>query len=148
MEAFMRIAAVSVLALLAAAGSAWAQSSYDYRDRDRGAESYGGSAYDSDRSSRRGWGRGDMDDDDHGKTGALKRGAVFHLKAGEREFRVRCAPDESTRECADAALMMFRQVQAATQTNTSPSSAGTTGTSITPGGATSGATGGGSATGR
>ena len=31
---------------------------------------------------------------------------------------MRCASDESTRECVDAALMMFRQVQDASRTST------------------------------
>jgi hypothetical protein len=153
MEAFMRIAAVSVFGLMLATGSAWAQSSYDYRDRDsdgaRGSTTYGDSNYSGDRSSRR-WGGGQDDDDHHGYgKGHFSRGAAFHLKAGDREFRVRCPSDESTRECADAALMMFRQVQDAARTTTglSPS---TSGSSAAPGTSTSpGVTGGtGSATGR
>ncbi len=107
----------------------------------RGSDSY---TYNSDRSARRGGGDGD-DDAGYGEN-RRSRGAVFHLKAGDREFRVRCASDESTRECVDAALMMFRQVQDASRTSTtlSPSSPGSSTTSTTPG-----ATGGtGSATGR
>ena len=164
----MRTAAITALGLLFAAGSAYAQSSYDYRDRDDSrSDSYSGRSYgqnygrDSggDRSSR----SSDWSRDDHHGMNRGGRGATFYLKSGDREFRVDCGDDESTRECVDAALMMYRQVQDPTRTTSgsySPSTGSTTGSatgstssapgsSVSPGGP-SGSTSstGGSSTGR
>lgn len=162
----MRTAAITALGLLLAAGSAYAQSSYDYRDRDDSrSDSWSGRSYGqssgqssgADRSSRNGWSR-----DDHHEMNRGGRGATFYLKSGDKEFRVDCGDDESTRECVDAALMMFRQVQDTTRTTSgsyspstgstsgsSGSTSSTTGSSVSPG-SSSGSSGstGGSSTGR
>jgi hypothetical protein len=58
------------------------------------------------------------------------------LKSGDKEFRIECDGDESTSECVDAALTMFREIQkpvgAATMTPSStPSLTGTGGGSTT-----------------
>lgn len=149
----MRTAAISALGLLLAAGSAWAQSSYDDRDRsdrdDRGA--YSSQSYDSDRYSRSsdstrdrsgGWDRSRMrhhwsghHGGYHGKSSS-GNGASFYLKSGDKEFRVDCGDDDSIRECVDAALLMFREVQ-----DTSPASTSASPTTSDPSTSTSGASG-------
>lgn len=131
----MRTAAITALGLILATGSAWAQSSYDsrynYRDRDQdSAHGYNTSqSYSSDHASRNGWTGDKPVSHDHDK-GGRSRGATFHLKSGDKEFKVECGDDDSTRECVDAALMIFRQTQDATHASR-PTGAGTS-TSASP----------------
>ncbi len=149
----MRTLAISALGFMLAAGSsAWAQSSYVDRDRDRdgvysnsrssSSDSYGGSRSnaqnggyagsssgmdDDERSERHGrWGghrshhawRSDRDHgDDHDKHDKKRHkkshsgdGAKFVMKHGDKEFRVNCGDNDTTRECIDAALVLFREV--------------------------------------
>lgn len=162
----MRTVLISSLGLLLATGSVWGQSNFDYRDRDRDSGrdrgysasdrgTFDDSDYNADRSSRRSWtgDRASNDHDDHDQhhhhhsKGYGGGGARFYLKAGDREFRVRCGDDDSTRECVDAALTMFRAVQDSTRsTSLSPGTPGGSATSpqTSPGSGTTG----GSATGR
>lgn len=131
----MRTAVLTALGFVFAAGSAWAQSSYDYRDHDDSrANSYSGRSYDSDRHSRSGeW----SDEDHHSAKSGRSRGASFYMKHGDKEFRVRCGGEESARECVEAAMTMFRQVQDASRMAPADSSS-TTG--ATGSGAASGST--------
>ncbi|MDP2359093.1 MAG: hypothetical protein Q8M31_23955 [Beijerinckiaceae bacterium] len=115
--------AITALALCVAAGSAFAQSSYGDRNRDEGrgsgydsrgydsrnhdSRSYDSRSYGSERSQR----SGDWDRDDSHHHSRHTRGATFYLKSGDKEFRVDCGDDDSTRECVDAALTMFREIQ-------------------------------------
>lgn len=163
MEASMRTVLISGLGLMLATGSVWAQSNYDYRDRDssrdRGySDSDRGTVdfndYNGDRSVRReGW-NGDHAGDHnrhhnhHGK-GHGSSGARFYLKAGDREFRVRCGDEDSTRECVDAALTMFRAVQDLARGSTmSPATPGVSTSTPPTGQSTSPGTPGGSPTGQ
>lgn len=162
----MRTAAISALGFLLAAGSAWAQSSDQDRDRsDSGG--YSSPGYDSDRGSdrsssdrasdrswRHSWRSGDSSRDRshdwagsesrghmsgfHGATysGKGRSGASFYLKSGDKEFRVRCGDDDSTGECVDAALQMFREVTS--HTAGASASPGAAGMGAAPGAAPSG----------
>jgi hypothetical protein len=153
----MRTAMITTFAFLLAGGSAWAQSSHDERGRsDRGGDSYRSQGYDSDRSSRYDRSRDNeqyagrhQDDDKHHHS--QSNGAHFHLKSGDHEFRVHCSGDDSTRDCVDAALTMFREVMETTSGSRTQGStlapSGRSG-SLTPGAAGSDARTGESTTGR
>jgi hypothetical protein len=138
----MRIATITALGLVLASSSAWAQSTYSdssrndgYRTQDQ-SERTGGDSY------RHHWERGGGQNDDHSSYGKTRhtRGASLYLKNGDKEFRVDCGDDDSTRECVDAAMLMFREMHGTTATSTSATSGSSS--SATPG-----ATGG-SSTGR
>ncbi|MFN3891568.1 MAG: hypothetical protein ACK4MV_14315 [Beijerinckiaceae bacterium] len=153
----MRTAAITALGVFLAAGSAWAQSSNDYRDRydDRG-DRYGSQNYGADRYSRSN--ANDDDDDRHGGWSGNHhrkwdkghrhggkyhaRGASFYMKQGDKEFRIRCGASDSTRECVGAAMTMFRQVQqSASGASSSPMHSTTTGSSTMTSPSASGAAG-------
>lgn len=152
----MRKAMITTFALLLAGGSAWAQSSYDEQGRDhRGSESYRSQGYDSDRSSRSArWRDNDQhasrhyDEDMHNYS--QSGGARFYFKSGDHEFRIRCGGGDTTRECVDAALTMFREITDSARplrTGGSSSAPGGSSGSVTPGAAGAAKTGE-SATGR
>lgn len=110
----MRIA-LTALGFCLAAGSALAQSSYEAPNRDEGrSNTYDSRGIDSrtsgsDRSQRSDDWDQDQSQGDGGSPRA--RGAAFYLKSGDKEFRVDCGNDEPTRECVDAALTMFREIE-------------------------------------
>ncbi len=135
----MRIA-LTALGFCLAAGSALAQSSYEAPNRDEG----GSNTFDSRSNDSRNSGSDpsqrsdDWDQNQSQRDGGSPRarGAAFYLKSGDKEFRIECGGDESTSECVDAALTMFREIQkpvgAATMTPSStPSLTGTGGGSTT-----------------
>lgn len=138
----MRIATITALGLVLASSSVWAQSTYNDNSRNDGhryqdqSERTGGDAY------RHHWERGGGQNDDQSSYGKTRhtRGASLYLKNGDKEFRVDCGDDDSTRECVDAAMLLFREMHGVT--GTSPSATSGSSTSATPGGA------GGSSTGR
>ncbi len=149
----MRLA-ITALGLCVAAGSAFAQSSYDDRNRDEGrgngydSRSHDSRGYDSRNQNSGGYGSersqrsGDWDRDESHHNSRQTRAATFYLKSGDKEFRVDCGDDDSTRECVDAALTMFREIQKpATDTSStllSPSPTRSPGASSTGSGSVTG----------
>ena len=139
--------AIHALGLCVAAGSAFAQSSYDDRNRDEGRDkgydsrSHDSRGYDSRNQNSGGYGSersqrsGDWDRDESHHNSRHTRAATFYLKSGDMEFRVDCGDDDSTRECVDAALTMFREIQkpanSADSSSTMPSATPSSG--ATPG---------------
>lgn len=127
----MCIATITALGLILASSSAWAQSGYN--DRSRGDGYQDQSERSTGNSYRHHWERGGDQNDDHSNEGKSRhtRGASLYLKNGDKEFRVDCGDDDSTRECVDAAMLMFREMHGTTATSTSATSGSSS--SATPG---------------
>ncbi len=122
----MRIATITALGLILASSSAWAQSGYN--DRSRGDGYQDQSERTTGDSYRHHWERGGDQNDDHSNEGKSRhtRGASLYLKSGDKEFRVDCGDDDSTRECVDAAMLMFREMHGAVGTTSSATSGSAT----------------------
>lgn len=139
----MRIATISALGLILAGGSAWAQSGYNERDRSDSYSYQDQSNRGSGGGYRHHWERGGVQDRDRGHNADHSsdgkkfhaRGASLYLKSGDKEFRVDCGDDDSTRECVDAAMVMFREIHsgAATTSGSTPGASTPTSPGATPG---------------
>ena len=133
----MRLA-LTALGFCLLAGSAFAQSSYDDRSRDEGSGNSCDSRSNDSRSEASAPSQRPDDWDQSRSEGRSPnaRGASFYLQSGDKEFRIECDGDESTSECVDAALTLFREIQkpvgaAAMTPSSTPSLTGTGGGSTT-----------------
>lgn len=135
----MRIA-ITALGLCLAAGSALAQSSYEAPNRSDGcSNTHDSRGHDSRSDASAPLQRSDDWDQDQSQSegrSSNARGASFYLKSGDKEFRVDCGDDDSTRECVDAALTMFREIQKPVAAASATPSSTTSVTGSSPGSTT------------
>lgn len=59
----------------------------------------------------------DHDDKHESVSGMSKSGAMFKIRIGEAEMKVKCDPSESMRSCVDAALALLEKARSLPTTN-------------------------------